>query len=183
MYRRILHTLLLLSLGISIGAILFFGLGVAGVLFDQELISGRTLSGAINARVLQRLMVLLSASAVISAGCAVPLFTLKKRSLSIVTLISVSLLLAGALYLSLVLFPEADEMRRAIGSFDPVIPTKSAIYSEFQTAHSRFSLMSRGLFLLAAGAFVSHLLSLTSKVRFDAPTAAESVVEAEVQEG
>ncbi len=160
MFHRILHTLLLLSLGILLGALLFFGLGVAGILFNFELIPSRTLAGALNTRILERLMVLAAGAGVLSLGAYIPLFFSRPRQANLPTGILLLILAAILLYLSIWLFPEADALRTTIGSFDPVLPSKEETYRLFQDAHQRFSLLTKIASILAFMSFVSHIASL-----------------------
>lgn len=165
MYHRILHTFLLLSLGILLGALLFFGLGVAGILFNPELIPSRTLSGALNTRILERLVVLASGAGVLSLGAFIPLYFTRPRQANLTSGVLLLILAGILIYLSLFLFPEADALRTSIGSFDPVLPSKSEIYARFQSSHERFSLLTKFASLLAFVAFVSHVVALDSKGR------------------
>ena len=158
MYHRTLHTLLLLSLGIMLGALVFFGLGVAGILFNPELVPSRTLSGALNTRVLERLMVLFAASGVLALGAYLPLYFSRPKQSNLAVGVLLVGLLALVLYLSLVLFPEADALRTEIGSFDPVLPSKADVHARFEVAHERFSMLTKISSGLAFLAFVAHLV-------------------------
>lgn len=165
MFERVLNILLLLSLGLLTGAILFFGLGVAGVLFNEELLASRTISGGLNARVLERLMVLVTATSIVALGSSIPLLFSRPRRTNGVTFIALVLALVLALYLSLDFFPEVDELRIRIGSFDPVLASKQELHARFTELHTRFSLLVRILFGLSVTGMVAHVLTLVSRAR------------------
>ena len=162
MFERILNILLVLALGVIIGSVFFFGLGVAGVLFNPELLPTRTLAGGLNAEVLRRLMVLVTGASIVALGSSIPLMFSRPRRTTVVLFACLVLLVPLSLYLSLVLFPEADALRVAIGSFDPVLAAKEDLHTTFTDLHGRFSLLTRIAFGLALIGLVAHLLSLVS---------------------
>ena len=171
MFERVLNILLFLSLGVILGAVFFFGLGVAGVLFNPELLSSRTIAGGLNAGILERLMVALTAASIVALGSAVPLMFSRPRRTNVVAFGSLLLLAPLCIYLALSLFPEIDSLRVAIGSFDPVLAAKEDLHVRFTELHGRFSLMVRIGFGLGLIALVAHVLTLVSRTRPGAPQA------------
>lgn len=169
MFERVLNILLFLSLGVILGAVFFFGLGVAGVLFNPELLSSRTIAGGLNASVLERLMVAVTAASIVALGSAVPLMFSRPRRTNAVAFGSLLLLAPLFVYLALSLFPEIDSLRVAIGSFDPVLTAKEDLHVRFTELHGRFSLLVRIGFGLGLIALVAHVLTLVSRTEPGAP--------------
>ena len=169
MFERVLNILLLLSIGIILGAVLFFGIGAAGVLFNPELLPSRTIAGGLNAGILERLMVLLTAASIVALGSAIPLMFSRPRRTNIVAFGSLLLLAPISIYLALSLFPEVDSLRVAIGSFDPVLTAKENLHVRFTELHGRFSLLVRIGFGLGLLAFVAHILTLVSRREASTP--------------
>ena len=175
MYYRLLALLHLLALGVAIGSILLFGIGVAGQVFNVELIASRTLSGAINSAVLERLMMVLVVCSAIAVATIIPARFAHPQRAGNVAVVSTLLFATLVIYLAFFLFPEIDGIRAAIGSFDPVLAEKEPLHLRFTQLHSRFSLLVRitSVFALVAfGVSARHAGNpmVKSRIRFPVAT-------------
>ena len=153
MYYRLLALLHLLALGVAIGAVLLFGVAIAGQVFDIHLVPSRTLSGALNSAILERLMMVLVVCAVIAVATIVPARFAKPRRAGSVAVVATTLFALLVVYLAFWLFPEVDRMRIAIGSFDTILTEKEPLHLRFSELHGRFSLFVRIAWVLALVAF------------------------------
>lgn len=154
MYYRLLAVLHLLSLGVALGGILLFGVGVAGNVFDPAFIPSRTSAGALNSAILERLTMLLVVCAVVAMATILPArFARPRRSGSLAVAMAFLFALIVT-YLGFFLFPDVDALRIAIGSFDPVLAEKQGLYERFGELHDRFSLLVRIAAVCALAGFV-----------------------------
>ena len=169
MFRITIHIIIFLTLSVLIGSVLFFGAGVAGVLFQPDLIPSRTLSGAVNVSILHRLNVLTGAcSGVLALALAYMAFASPRGTSRIAFWLSVPLLIV-TLYATLLLFPEINGLRLEIGDFDNILSIKEPLHEQFQSLHVRYSRIVQGgliaslLILIVHVAHLALRADLTSK--------------------
>lgn len=142
---------------------MFFGVGVASVLFQPDLLPGRTLAGAVNATVLHRLNVLVGAcSAVLTLMLAYLAFATPRSTSRIAFWLSF-VLLGVTLYATLVLFPEINGLRLEIGDFDNVLAAKEAALERFQGLHVRYSRLVQGGLIASVLILVLHVTFLVRR--------------------
>ncbi len=163
MLRYSVNVLIFLALSVWIGSILFFGAGVASVLFQEGMLPGRTMAGAVNTAILKRLgMFELSAGVVLVGGFLYTAFRYKQW-MNWVTLGLSILMLGTAFYYTTVLFPKMNAMREEIGDFDHIPAEKMAVKEEFDKGHEMYSSLAKGVFF---GGIVVLMLQTAGLVRY-----------------
>lgn len=160
MFRYVVNSLVILALAIWVGSIVLFGAAVAPVVFDRTIVASRTQAGEINAAILAHLAVIESVAAVVIVGGAVYGVYRTGSWLSWGVLVIAIAMASAAYYNSRVLFPRVNELRLAIGSFDPVPAEKAALKAEFDSLHKQSAFMVRCLLVGGVIALVLHGSSL-----------------------
>jgi len=160
--KYLLNILMILALGIWLGSILFFGLGVASVLFAPGMLDGRTEAGAVNSAILARLGVMEVVCGVVVLAGALYMAVRGKRVLNWIVLLCSVVMLATASYNAFQLFPEINAMRVSIGDFDAVASEKESLRSEFNAQHQTYSMLVKGEFAVGVLALVLHVTTLVS---------------------
>jgi hypothetical protein len=159
MLKYVLNVLIYLALAVWIGSLVFFGAGVASVLFQPQLNLGRTLAGAINSVMLRRLqMIELAAGVVLLGGTFYAAFRYKHWLNWIVLGIS-ALMLATSIYYTVILFPKMDGLRAAIGNFDNVPAEKMELKNQFDRGHQLYSTLVKGVLLGGVLVLVLHTVA------------------------
>ncbi len=160
MLKYVVSILMYLSLSVLIGGTLFFGAGVAAVLFEPGLLPSRTLAGAVNSAVLHRLGLFSLGSCVVLALGAVYIAWRYGQWMNWIVLgLSVAMVIAVA-YTSWILFPRMDTLRTSIGSFDPVPVEKAELHQQFQEGHVLYSNIMRGVLLSGVVVLMLHTAGL-----------------------
>ena len=165
MFRISVHVIVLLALSVLIGSVMFFGAGVAGVVFQPELLPSRTLAGAVNAAVLHRLNMFAggcSAMLVVTLGYLA--YSSPRGTSRIAFWLSIPLL-GVLLYAALVLFPEVNGLRLEIGDFDNVLASKVAAQERFGELHVVYSRLIQGALFTSVLLLILHVTYLLR--RFD----------------
>jgi hypothetical protein len=163
MLKYVLNVIIYLALAVWIGSLVFFGAGVASVLFQPELNLGRTLAGAINTMILRRLgMIELAAGVLLVGGTFYTAFRYKHVLNWVVLVISVAML-GTAFYYTNVLYPKMETVRVAIGDFDNVPVEKMELKAEFDQGHKRYSTLVKGVL---AGGILVLILHTVAFVRY-----------------
>ena len=160
--KYLLNILMILALGIWLGSILFFGVGVASVLFAPGMLDGRTEAGAVNSAILARLGVLEVVCGVVVLAGALYMAVRGKRVLNWIVLACSVLMLSTASYNAFQLFPEINAMRVSIGDFDALASEKEALRSEFNAQHQTYSMLVKGEFAVGVLALMLHVTTLVS---------------------
>lgn len=163
MFRTIIHIVVFLTLTVLIGSVAFFGIGVAGVVFQPDILPSRTLSGAVNAAVLHRLNVVSGAAvAVLSLALAYLAFA-SPRGTSRVSFGLVIPLLLATLYTTLILFPEINGLRLEIGDFDHILAAKEPVLERFHQLHGRYSKLVQGGLIASVLILIFHVIFITRR--------------------
>lgn len=160
MFRAVIHIVLVLALAVLVGAVLFFGAGVASVLFQPGLLPGRTLAGAANAMVLHRLNVVTGVcAAIVPLTLGYLAFSAPRAASRIAFGVSIVLLIV-VLYLGLNLFPEVNALRLEIGDFDHVLAAKEPLQERFRDLHVLYSRLMQGVLFAGVGLLITHVAIL-----------------------
>lgn len=189
MLKYVVSILVFLALSVVIGGIFFFGAGVAAVLFEPGLLPSRTIAGAANSAILERLgLFLVGACTVLVLGGGYLVVKYGQWLQWGVLLVSLAML-AAAVYAAYWLFPELDQLRSAIGSFEPVSVEKAALYERFQQGHDTYSLVMRMVLgggvvvlMLHSAGLVRHAVRIERQLRPSAPISAPVVSAAPVDD-
>src|SRR5437868_561323 len=102
--KSFLNVLIILSLGIWIGSLVFFGVGVASIVFTPGLLPDRTIAGAVNSAILGRLVVLELICGILLLGGAIYMAVRSKRWLNWTVLALTVMMLGTSIYYSTTLF-------------------------------------------------------------------------------
>ncbi len=160
MFRAVIHIVLVLALAVLVGSVLFFGAGVASVLFQPGLLPGRTLAGAANAMVLHRLNVVAGVcAAIIPLTLGYLAFSTPRAASRIAFGVSIVLLIV-VLYLGLKLFPEVNALRLEIGNFDHILAAKEPLQERFRDLHVLYSRLMQGVLFAGVGLLITHVAIL-----------------------
>lgn len=160
--KYLLNILMILALGIWLGSILFFGIGVASVLFAPGMLDGRTQAGAVNSAILARLGVIEVVCGVIVLSGALYMAIRGRKVLNWIVLFCSVVMLATASYNTFHFFPTIDALRVSIGDFDVVASEKEPLRQEFNAQHQQFSLLVRGEFAVGVLVLMLHVTTLVS---------------------
>lgn len=160
--KYLLNILMILALGIWLGSILFFGLGVASVLFAPGMLDGRTEAGAVNSAILARLGMLEVICGVVVLSGALYMAVRGRRVLNWIVLVCSIAMLTTACYNTFQLFPAVNALRVSIGDFDTVATEKESLRVEFNAQHQKYSMLVKGEFAVGVLALVLHITSLVS---------------------
>ncbi|MCB0711724.1 MAG: DUF4149 domain-containing protein [Ignavibacteriae bacterium] len=158
MFRGLLHIVAILALGILVGSLLFFGTGVASVIFRDGLLPSRTLAGVVNGAIIHRLAVtqgLVATIAVLSLGY---LALVTPRSTSRVATGFALVSLLCTLYAGLILLPEISQLRFEIADFDHILEAKKGAHERFGVLHSRYTFVAMIQLLSGTLALILHSL-------------------------
>jgi len=160
--KYLLNVVMILALGIWLGSILFFGIGVASVLFSPGLLDGRTTAGAVNSAILARLGMLEVVCGIVVLSGALYMAVRGRRVLNWIVLFCSIVMLATASYNTFQLFPEINAMRVSVGNFDAVAAEKEPLRAEFNAQHQKYSMLVKGEFALGVLAMILHVSSLVA---------------------
>ncbi|MGE3800735.1 MAG: DUF4149 domain-containing protein [Candidatus Kapaibacterium sp.] len=158
MFRGLLHIVAILALGILVGSLLFFGTGVASVIFRDGLLPSRTLAGVVNGAIIHRLTV--------TQGLVATIAVLSLGYLALVTPRGTSRIAAGfalvtllcTLYAGLILLPEISQLRFEIADFDHILEAKKTAHERFGVLHSRYTFVAMVQLLSGTIALILHSL-------------------------
>lgn len=152
MLKYVLNIVIYLALALWIGSLVFFGAGVAALLFQPEMLPSRTLAGAVNSAILGRLgKIEIVAGVLLVGGTFYTAFRYRHLLNWIVLAISAAMLVTAAYYTT-TLYPKMDALRVEIGDFDHVPSEKFALREEFDRGHETYSSLVKGV--LGAGVLV-----------------------------
>jgi len=152
MLKYVLNIVVYLSLALWIGSLVFFGAGVASLLFQPDMLPSRTLAGAVNSAILGRLGKIEIVAGVLLVGGTFYAAFRYRHVLNWVVLVISAAMLVTAAYYTTTLFPKMDALRVEIGDFDHVPTEKLALREEFEQGHKTYSSLVKGV--LAGGVLV-----------------------------
>lgn len=159
MFKYLLNVVVYLALAVWIGSIVFFGAGVASVVFQPDLLPSRTLAGVVNSAILGRLGRIEIIAGVLLVGGTLYTAAHYKRWLNWgVFLIAVAMLGATA-YTNSTLYPKMDGLRVAIGNFDHIPAEKEPLKAEFDRGHKLYSNIEKGILLGGVLVLILHTVA------------------------
>lgn len=160
--RTIFNILIYLALSFLIGATTFFGIAVAGAVFNG-LIPSKAISGAINSAILFKLAFIhVVASIVLFAVFLFKSITFKKKSFWLGSLISI-VLINISIYNYTTFLPNIDKLRVEIGNFDNVAENKLELKKEFDELHKKYSNLVKLILFLSVSILVLNNLAKEEK--------------------
>lgn len=162
MLRYICNILLYLALAMVIGSTVFFGAIAAPTLFGGGVLEGRTIPGAINAELIDKLSILLVVCSVVIAGCALYTASHYRRWVNWVAFGLAIVMFAGSAWTSAKTIPKMNALRVAIGNFDNVPTEKQKLLEDFQTRHKRASALVQGVVVCGFLVLVLHTITLVN---------------------
>ncbi len=152
MLKYLLNVVVYLALALWIGGLVFFGAGVASVLFQPGVLPNHTLAGSVNSTILGRLNYIEMVAGVLLMGGVFYTAVRYKQLLNWLTLILVIGMVGTAAYYTGTLFPRMNALRVEIGDFDNVPAEKMPLKAEFDRGHKLYSTLAKGV--LGAGVLV-----------------------------
>jgi len=164
--RYLCNILLYLALAVVIGGTVFFGAIVAPTLFSGGVLSGRTVPGALNSILIDRLSVMLVVCSAVIAGCALYTASHYRRWVNWVAFGLAVAMLAGSAWTSAQTIPKMNALRVAIGNFDVVPTEKQKLLEEFQERHQRSSMIVQGIVIAAVLVLVLHTITIVSAAQW-----------------
>jgi hypothetical protein len=158
MMRYAAHILVYLALSIWIGGLVVFGAVVAPALFGGTL--PRTIAGAINSTVLNRLGILEIVAGVVLVGGTLYGAMRVGSWMNWSALVLSVAMLATAAYYTNVLFPRVNRLRVEIGSFETIAAEKEPLKAQFDRGHQLYSTLAKGVLAAALAVLVLQTVSL-----------------------
>ncbi|MCE2502662.1 MAG: DUF4149 domain-containing protein [Chlorobi bacterium] len=163
MYRSVLHIIAIVGLAVMIGSLFFFGVGVAGVIFQEGVLPSRTLAGNLNVVILHRLAVMQGVMATIVVCILGYLAYTSPRGTNRSAFWLALFAFLCAIYSGLILLPEIGSLQLEIGNFDHLLEAKKEAHQRFTSLHSRNTVVVMVQLLAAAASLVLHALRLWKK--------------------
>ncbi len=168
MLKYLLNIIVYLALAIWIGSLVFFGAGVAAVLFQPDMLPGRTMAGAVNSVILGKLGKIEIIAGVLLVGGTLYTAARYKHLLNWVVLLLSAGMLATAIYYTGTLFPRIDAIRVAVGDFDHVPAEKMVLKAEFDRGHEQYSMLVKGVLGAGLLVLVLHTVAMVRYTEFQA---------------
>ncbi len=156
MLKYVLNVIIYLALAAWIGSVLFFGIGVAGAVFQPGLLPSRTLAGAVNGEIIRRLGMFEIVAGVLLVGGTLYTAFRYRQWMNWATLVISAAMLATAFYYTNVLFPRVNATRIAIGDFDAIPAEKMALRDAFDADHRLYSSLAKGVLFGGVVVLVLH---------------------------
>jgi hypothetical protein len=153
-YRTLFAAMLCFYAGLMlwVGAVAFFGIGVAPVMF--KVLPSKDLAGALNSVILHRLNVVELVGATLTGVAFALLFPLKAdKQYRIALALLVTMVVLWAAY-ALGLTAEMKSLRRAINSFDTPDTASLPLVERFRGLHHWYSRLVSANLLVGLGLFV-----------------------------
>jgi hypothetical protein len=158
MMRYAANILVYLALSVWIGGLVVFGAVVAPALFGGTL--PRTVAGAVNTVILNRLGMLEIVAGVVLVGGTLYGVIRVGSWMNWGALVLSIAMLATAAYYTNVLFPDVNRLRIEIGSFESIPAEKAPLKAEFDRGHALYSTLAKGVLGAAIAVLVLHTVSL-----------------------
>ncbi len=159
MLKYLLNVVVYLSLALLIGSIVFFGAGVASLLFQPDLLPNRTMAGMVNSAILGRLGKIEIVAGVLLVGGTLYTAARYKQWLNWLVLAMSVGMLATTAYTSSKLFPKMNELRLAIGDFDHIPAEKEPLKVEFDRGHKLYSNLEKGVLFGGVLVLILHTVA------------------------
>jgi len=160
MLRYTLNIVILLALGIWIGSLVFFGAGVASIVFSPGLLPDRTTAGALNSAILGRLGIVEIVCGVLLLAGALYMAVRGRTWMNWVVLLLGIAMLGTAAYYTNILYPQMDALRLSIGNFDHISSEKMALKEAFDQGHVLYSSLVKGVLLAGIVSLILHTIYL-----------------------
>ncbi|HVK39522.1 MAG TPA: DUF4149 domain-containing protein [Candidatus Kapabacteria bacterium] len=158
MMRYAANILVYLALTIWIGGLVVFGAVVAPALFGGTL--PRTIAGAVNTTILNRLGMLEIVAGVVLVGGTLYGAIRVGSWMNWSALVLSIAMLATAAYYTNVLFPDVNRLRVEIGSFESIPTEKEPLKAQFDRGHRLYSTLAKGVLAAAIAVLVLQTVSL-----------------------
>lgn len=152
MLKYLLNVVVYLALAMWIGGLVFFGAGVASLLFQPGVLPNHTMAGAVNSAILGRLNYIEIAAGVLLMGGTFYTAVRYRQWLNWLVLVVVIGMVGTAAYYTGTLYPKMESLRVAIGDFDNIPAEKLSLKNEFDQGHKLYSSLAKGV--LGAGVLV-----------------------------
>lgn len=162
MFKYLFNVLVYLALGVWIGSIVFFGAGVASLLFQPDLLLSRTTAGMINSAILGRLGRVEIIAAVLLVGGTLYMAAHYRRWLNWAALAVAVGMLGATAYTNASLYPKMDQLRITIGDFDRLPAEKAEMKAEFDRGHKLYSNLEKGILFGGILVLILHTSALVS---------------------
>jgi Domain of unknown function (DUF4149) len=159
MLKYILNIVVYLALAIWIGSLVFFGAGVASLLFQPDMLPSRTLAGAVNSAILGRLGKIEIVAGVLLVGGTFYTAVRYKHLLNWAVLVLSAAMLVTAAYYTSTLYPKMDTLRVEIGDFDRLPAEKAALREQFDQGHATYSALVKGVLATGVLVLVLHTIA------------------------
>jgi len=168
MFKYLFSIIVYLALAVLIGSVVFFGAGVASLLFQPDFLPSRTMAGMINSAILGRLGRIEIVAEVLLVGGTLFMAARYRHWLNWGALIIAVGMLATTAYTSARLYPRMDDLRVAIGDFDHMPTEKAELKAEFDRGHRLYSNLEKGVLLGAVLVLILHTTALVRRTELHA---------------
>ncbi|MEO5930200.1 MAG: DUF4149 domain-containing protein [Candidatus Kapaibacterium sp.] len=145
MLKYILNVVIYLSLAVWIGSLVFFGAGVASLVFQSGMLPDHTMAGELNSAILDRLRHIEIVAGVLLLGGTFYTAFRYRHWLNWLVLVIALGMLGTAGYYSSVLYPKMEGLRKTIGNFDNIPAEKMELKAEFDRGHVLYSTLVKGV--------------------------------------
>lgn len=162
MFKYLFNIVVYLALAVWIGSIVFFGAGVASMLFQPDILPSRTMAGMVNSAILGRLGRVEIISAVLLVGGTLYMAAHYRRWLNWAALAIAVGMLGATAYTNASLYPKMDQLRITIGDFDRLPAEKAGMKAEFDRGHKLYSNLEKGILFGGILVLILHTAGLVS---------------------
>jgi hypothetical protein len=145
MLKYFLNVVVYLALAMWIGGLVFFGAGVASLLFQPGVLPNHTMAGAVNSAILGRLNYIEMGAGVLLMGGTFYTAIRYKQWMNWLSLAIVIAMVGTAAYYTGTLYPKMESLRVAIGDFDNLPAEKMVLKEEFDKGHKLYSALAKGV--------------------------------------
>ena len=152
MLKYFLNVVVYLALAMWIGGLVFFGAGVASLLFQPGVLPNHTMAGAVNSAILGRLNYIEMGAGVLLMGGVFYTAIRYRQWMNWLSLVIVIAMVGTAAYYTGTLYPKMEALRVSIGDFDNLPAEKMVLKEEFDKGHKLYSALAKGV--LAGGVLV-----------------------------
>lgn len=159
MFKYLFSIVIYLALAVWIGSIVFFGAGVASVLFQPDVLPSRTMAGMVNSAILGRLGKVEIVAGVLLVGGTLFTAAYYQRWLNWLSFAIALGMLATTAYTNSTLYPKMDALRVSISDFDHIPAEKMELKGEFDKGHKLYSNLEKGVLLAGVLVLILHTVA------------------------
>lgn len=168
MFKYLFSIVVYLALAVWIGSIVFFGAGVASLLFQPDVLPSRTMAGMVNSAILGRLGKVEIVAGVLLVGGTLFTAAYYRRWLNWISLAIAVGMLATTAYTNSTLYPKMDALRVSISNFDHVPAEKIELKAEFDKGHKLYSNLEKGILLGGVLVLILHTVAFVRQAEVQA---------------